>query len=170
MTPIEGLIINIAQAAQLQVEEFKRELIQQGHVDTKKLYNSIDKKVTLKIGQVIRGEISAEGYGLPLNDGVPASKVRYNPFWLMGWAGRKRPSLSEKELKSFVFAIWQKHKKEGIPTSNSRIYSRNGYRTKWIERAVKNGAKKFNAEIRKGLQKFAIDLLEQTLNEIRQGL
>lgn len=170
MTAFERLVIEISNAADTQVKAFQTEIEQQGHVDTRRLYNSIDKKILQKLGGIIRGEITTADYGLPVSDGVPAAKVNYNPFWLLGWAGRKRPELSDKELKSFVFAIWMKHKKTGIPSPGAYSFTSNGYRTKWIERGTKLNANKFNGQIRKALQRYAVDILEELLDDIRKSI
>ena len=169
MTAFELLAIRLSDALQTQVDAYKEEIAEQGHVDTGRLINSIDKKVYSKLTGLLRGEITAVGYGIPVSTGVPANKVKYNPFWLLesGWAKRKKPTLSDKELKSFVFAVWNKHKKYGIPSSGSKAYTKNGHRTKWIERGFKSNEAKFSKEISKALGKYAVDLANEILKEIQ---
>jgi hypothetical protein len=153
-------------------EAGKIELVQQGHKATGKLVNSIEEKVVEATLDKLVGVIYSEDYYIYVNDGVKASRVPFSGSrgsssnqtskyieGLLRWAQVVKPGLNEKERKSFVFAVANTHRKEGIPTSGSFSYSKNGRRTAWI----RYGFEEYVPVLENNLRLF--DLLEAILTE-----
>lgn len=121
----------------------KLELAQQGHRATGKGIESVEGVVSDITVDKLVGVIMANDYLLPVDTGVKASRIAYNPGsgtrtskyieGLIRWAGVVKPSLSPKERKSFAFAVAAKHKREGMPTRASFSFSRNGRRKDWVK-------------------------------------
>ena len=120
----------------------KKELLRQGHKATGSLIKSVEPKVASTQLTKMVGVILANDYGLIVDGGVKASRVPFSGVGgggtsqyiqaLIEWANIVRPSLTDEETKSFVFAVANTHRREGIPTNGSFSYSENGRRTEWI--------------------------------------
>jgi hypothetical protein len=135
------------------VEAVKNEYTAQGHKLTGALVDSIEAKVKeTATGAKIEGLLL--DYGIPVNTGVPRERVPYNPNKRSGAGFSKyiaglqlfaelRFRVPKKEALNIAFAIARKHKKEGIPTRKSRIYSSTGRRTG----AIQEGLQKVNDQI-----------------------
>lgn len=112
-------------------EELKKELRDQGHKDTGTLMGSIDPDITTDgLSKFI--EISMNAYAIYLNEGVKGSRVRTPIDVLQKWVER-RLGKRGKEARSIAFAIRTIQMREGMPTKNSRRYSKNGRRTGFID-------------------------------------
>lgn len=128
------------------------EITQQGHVASGKLIASVESVIQDK-GSVLVGKILLNDYSYYLDKGVKAEKIPYTRGSgkksskyiddLIAWGAIVKPSLSAKELKSFAFAVANKHKKEGNPTSGSYAFSKNGRRKAWSEFAIDNNLTAF---------------------------
>ena len=109
----------------------KKTLEDQGHKDTGALENSL--KYVLKITPTdISIDFYSLNYGQALDTGVPAKNVRYGYHHVVGWARRKHPGITDKELNKFIYSMMNVHKQEGIPTDASKRFSKTGERTGWI--------------------------------------
>ena len=115
------------------LQQLKDELMQQGHRDTGRLINSLQYQLIQESNAVV-ALFTYLQYGQYVNDGVPASKVKYPIRVLIDWARRK----GFTDPRSAAFAIRAKHKKEGIPTRGSFRFSRNGRRTQWRDHVLSN--------------------------------
>jgi len=120
----------------------KLELAEQGHRASGRGIDSIEAKITEVAITRIVGVILANDYLIPVDTGVPAARVPFSGVGgggtskyiqgLINWINIIKPGLSAPENKSFAFAIAYTHKKQGIPTSKSYAFSKNGRRTGWI--------------------------------------
>jgi hypothetical protein len=126
------------------IQDVREELAAQGHRATGRLMDTLEKQIT---ADILNGEWTAnilmEDYGRFVNDGVRANRIAYQRgsgrqssryiAGLLDWAATVRPELDEKERRSFVFAVAEKHKKEGMPTAGSYAFSTNGRRLAFTE-------------------------------------
>jgi hypothetical protein len=121
----------------------REELASQGHRVTGETERSF--KAELKVIGVYHYELTilVKTSAIILNYGVEAKRVPYTPGKprgsvskyiqaLLNWAALVKPQLSDKERKSFVFAVAKKASKEGHPTSGSYAFSKNGRRKDWL--------------------------------------
>lgn len=152
----------------------RQSLKEQGHNMTGSLSKSIDIQVkgirTLLRRIEILGFVN--DYGIPLDTGVPASRV---PFSIPGRAPRSkyiaglirfvklRRIATGKKAKSIAFAIAKTHKKQGIPSIRSRRFSKNGKRTGWITDTLDDNAEKIGNTLINILEKGADELFEQAI-------
>jgi len=127
--------------SELLLEEFRKELKDQGHNLTGKLSKSLQIRTTAGAG-----EISLIGsflrYGAAIDQGVKPERVPFTPnsgnktskyiTGLINFVKLRRIATNDAKAKSIAFAIAFKHKKEGIPTKSSYKYSSNGRRLGWI--------------------------------------
>jgi len=132
---------------EIAVEAVKLELAAQGHRLTGALIDS----VTYQVKQTATGAM-IEGllldYGIPVNTGVPASRIPYSGGRSGGGASayirglqlfaQLKFRVSKKEALSIAFAIANKHKKEGMPTQRSKRFSKTGKRTGAIQDGLQN--------------------------------
>ena len=86
-------------------------------------------------------DTTERGYGIILNRGVRPENIKY-PFARARIAGltryfKLRKGLDDKEALSAAFATAAKHKKEGMPTKDSEVFSQTGKRTQFVEDATK---------------------------------
>lgn len=137
----------------------KSELKDQGHYLTGNLESSIE-SVILDANNAIKGLIEIEEYGLIINAGVRRSRIPYNPgsgaktskyidalinyFRLRG--------LNQNNAKKAAFATANIHKREGMPTSRSSIYSKNGKRVGFIDDSILK------------IESFIEEIIERNLN------
>jgi len=149
MNPFEQIAAQIG-------EVVKRALIisytMQGHKLTSGLINSIEYQVR---AQVTSAEIDflMFDYGVILDKGVSAARIPYSPGsgaktskyidGLKQYARLRMGAATEKEAERIAFAIARKHKKEGMPTKASFVYSQTGKRTGAIDAALEDS----NAEV-----------------------
>jgi hypothetical protein len=152
MNPFEAAAQEIGKIA---VEAVKMEYAAQGHKLTGALIDSIEYQVRkTATGAAVEGIML--DYGIPVNTGVTAERIPYDPTRRTGAKVSKyiaglqlfaqlRFRVGKKEALSIAFAIARKHKQQGMPTRGSRQFSKTGRRTD----AIGEGLKKVNAEIEK---------------------
>lgn len=123
---------------------FRDELQAQGHVNTGKLYDSIDYDIQILSQQIVSG-FYFEDYGFIVDQGVKAERIPFNPGsgatsskYIQGLINffKSKGILNDKEAKSAAFATAWKHKREGMPTRTSFAYSNNGRRTGFVNRVL----------------------------------
>lgn len=143
------------EAAKILEAEIKRQLSLQGHKLTGALEASIETKVMIKDYTTARIAVLANDYALPLNDGVPATRIPFSPGsgkktskyiqGLMNFA-RLRFNLSDpSEIKGAAFAIAYKHKQQGMPTRASLQFSKTGQRKFALDEAIRDAQPKIQA-------------------------
>lgn len=159
------------QIAELLIRSIRKEFRLQGHHLTGRLSKSIRDIVALTTTGV-NIKILAEGYGVILNRGVPASRIPYTPNkrsgattskYIMGlqdFAKKVKPGLSSKQILSFAFAIARKHAKGGMPTAASRRFSKTGRRTRAIDIAFN----KVEKEIKDMVEDFTKVIIVESFN------
>jgi hypothetical protein len=176
----EALIIQrFREGLEKLVEAGKIELTQQGHRATGSLVESLEAKIISEDLDKLVGVIMAEDYGLIVDQGVKASRVPFSGTGgsgenqrskyieaLLRWAQIVRPSLREKERKSFVFAVAHKHRKEGIPTGGSFSFSQNNRRTNWIRYGIEEFVPALEGDLR--LFDLMSRILEKQIDEALQ--
>lgn len=145
MTKTESYIINgLTDYLEAIIKAAKAELIEQGHKVTGKTEASFQAVVTKTGENRYTGVIKVLESAVILNYGVAANRVPYGGGSrrggkskyiqaLLDWAANIKPNLSDKERKSFVFAVAKKATREGHPTVGSFAFTRNGRRKDWIE-------------------------------------
>lgn len=115
----------------------------QGHNLTGKFIRSLEAKAS-KIVNGIRIDVFMEDYGLITNRGVSASRIPFQPGsgkrsskYIEGLTeyAVARFRVSRQVAERIAFAIASKHRQEGMPTRNSRRFSRTGRRTEFLEDA-----------------------------------
>lgn len=122
--------------------DLKTELSAQGHHLTGALEESIASNINESTDVTL--EVKAKSYIDPLNSGVPAANIPYDPLISTGAKTSKyiqglkqfaklRFGLDDKEALNTAFAIANKHKQEGMPTKGSYAFSNTGKRTEVIE-------------------------------------
>lgn len=144
MTPEQTFDILTNEVAEIVLEAVKNEFKEQGHNMTGELMNSLKYKIKIEANKAII-EYSLYNYGMVLNYGVTPDRVPYSQG-----SGAKtskfidglkrfvklRIGKTGKEGESIAFAIARKMKKEGMPTNNSKTYSKNGRRLNWIGEGI----------------------------------
>lgn len=131
----------------LLTKSLKSYLVIQGHQLTGKLADSIEYKVVIQ-GDSLKVRFYMEKYGIFVNEGVAASRIPFSPNnpqgktsqYIQGlayYAKKRFGAVSEKEALSIAFAIAHNHKKYGMPTPASYKFSNNGFRTEFMENAIK---------------------------------
>lgn len=128
------------------------ELSAQGHNASGKLLKSIETVVEEK-GEALVGKILMNDYSIFLDKGVTADRVPYTRGSgakrskyidaLIEWSRYIKPSLAEKERKSFAFAVAHTAKQEGHPTRGSYAFSDNGRRKAFYEHSVEKNMERF---------------------------
>lgn len=158
--PIEILNDNFQKGLDYLVELDRQRLIDQGHVASGRLKNSLKTKVTFD-GRKISGDFVMLDYGITLDSGVSAANISYSPNQLKAWAKIVKPELQGQELNRFVFNVWKKHKQEGNPTRASLRFSKTGERRNWIKRGSEIANDKFDRLF--NITKFIIALLDESV-------
>lgn len=141
------------------------ELTKQGHILTGKLRDSIE----LVSRETARGfEIDGLflSYGLPINTGVPGSRIPYSPgsgrkrskyiAGLIDFVRKRRLATKESEVKGIAFAIARKQKQQGQPTRGSFRFSKNGRRSNWVDVGLKG--------VEQDIEKMIIDIWTEEIN------
>ena len=129
MTAADLLFINLNKATSYAIELFREELRGQGHRSSGRLEESFAKVIEIKVNEA-KGIITAEEYGIYLDKGVAANKVKYAVDVLFPWIKRIKPGISVSEMTSLAYAIRAVHKKKGIPASKFNSVFKPGYSTK----------------------------------------
>lgn len=156
-------------------DEGRMELARQGHKATGKLINSLEARITSDDVDRLVGVILSNDYGLIVDQGVKPSRIPFGGSGspgatskyiqgLFNWVAVIKPGLSQGERRSFVFAIANTHKKEGMPTRGSYAFSQNGRRKSWI----KYGLESSEEQVERDLRLFAILSLsfEQAIDNV----
>lgn len=145
MSAKDRIVLAFEKALDRMAQRGKAELKAQGHVASGRGLESIEGIRQNRGLNVLIGVIMAEDYLVPISTGVPAEKIPYSRSGnggtseyitkLLEWADLVKPSLSESERRSFVFAVANKAKQTGHPTPGSLSFSSNGRRTGWIDKS-----------------------------------
>lgn len=118
----------------------------QGHQYTGTLAESIGFDVNItEEGMTI--SFYSEKYGIYVNKGVTAARIPFGGRTgrggtskyiqaLIGYAKGKLGIGNDKEAARVAFKIAYAHKKGGMPTEKSRVFSKNGQRTNFIQNAL----------------------------------
>lgn len=164
----------VKRSAEHLIDMMKEELEDQGHNLTGFLSDSIVYKVT-EIPDGFKASIYVQDYGIPLNTGVKANRI---PYMRGSGAGKSKyiEGLTQfallrhlasnlREAKQVAFAIANKHKKEGMPTRDSYVFSANGRRKDWINVVAEQQEdvikKAMMSELKKGLYHEVYKKLKQ---------
>jgi|GEM_PF-4083081 len=111
----------------------RKTLDDQGHRATGRLINSLKSEVIISSNKVKLNQYM-EKYGRYVDTGF---QFRIGiTRWLevaKDWGRAVKPQLDDNELKQFLSAVWAKARKENVPTSGSRSFSKTGVRKDWIK-------------------------------------
>lgn len=145
-------------------EIFRKSLKDQGHVLTGTLLRSI-KALSVEANGIIAAYIEMEDYFEVVDKGVSSNNIPFNPG-----SGNKTSKyinalirffklrgLSNKRAKSAAFATAYVHKREGMPTKRSSVFSVNGRRTGFVSKNINAVNKKF------------IELIDNKVNDLLFG-
>lgn len=123
------------------IKEIAEEWNAQGHDLNGKFRKGMRHRIT-QDGDITKIEIidtTDSSYGKILDDGVAASQIKFPfaPARIKGLTlyAKLRMGASDKDAVSIAYAIATKHAKEGMPLPGTRIYSKTGERTKFVEGA-----------------------------------
>jgi hypothetical protein len=134
------------------IEVIADEWIKQGHdmdgTAISKLFHTVEEYGAETIIKIWDG--TSRGYMGILDKGVRANKIPYTPGerradkseYIKGlirfFKHPSRGGLSDEEAVSAAFATAAKHKKEGMPTQDSRRFSTTGKRIHFVSDATRN--------------------------------
>lgn len=149
MSDLLNIIPRFKNAMEALSDSGKREFIAQGHRASGKGIASFEVVTTQGLDKLI-GFILVNDYLVPVDTGVSASRVPYRRGsgvgkskyiqGLLDWADIVKPGLTDKARLSFVFAVANTHKREGIPSNGSYAFTSNGRRTEWIKNSFETQA------------------------------
>lgn len=144
---IEQALEQIADAILASMREL---LALQGHNLTGALSSSLRSKIKTT-AQEWNIDFLGLTYGKFVNNGVSAARIPFGKNTgakkskyiegLINFASKKF-LVSKKEATSIAFAIARKHKREGMPSLGSFLYSKTGKRTEFIQDALKENEQK----------------------------
>lgn len=175
---IEALLKkDLAELADFMVTDLKRELIDQGHVMTGRMRDSID-LLAIKASQgSVEAFVEMENYFGALDQGVRGSRIPFHPgsgrktskyidglvnFWMI------KRGLSKEEATRAAFATAHKHKKEGMPSQSSWQFASNGRRLEFITRTIEES--KHYDGFENNIQNQLEDVAERILDEFELSL
>lgn len=113
------------------VVEFARELSAQGHRAAGRLIQSLESKVVIQPTGLFL-EISFFDYGLFVDRGRKPGGKKVPIAALIEWIKERAIANGQRDIKRIAFAIQTNIWKFGIPTPNSKKFSRSGKRTGWF--------------------------------------
>lgn len=130
------------------MDEIQTELREQGHMNTGELYNSVGGSISqIPDGAVVNIEMN--DYHVYVEKGVRAGRIPFGGKSRGAKTSRyiqgliqffRNKGLSEKEAKGAAFATAKTHAREGMPTSGSYRFSKNGRRLKFIDESTRASA------------------------------
>lgn len=147
----------------------KKRIVIQGHKGSGRLIRSIEIQVNIKSNEM-EGLILLNDYARYIESGVQANKIPFRGVRGRGGTSKyiqglfqhwRRLGLGQGEALRAAFATAYVHRREGMPTRESKRFSRdkNGARTGFIGRTVQENEKRLIAEIeQKTLELFNIKL------------
>lgn len=156
------------------ITDLKRELIDQGHILTGALRDSIELVSLIKTKDSTEAIVMLERYYEALETGVPARSIKFQRgsgkghsryidalvrFWEI------KAGLSGDEALRAAFALATKHKKEGMPTQSSWKYSANKRRLAFFSHVIDNSKHVDNFEDR--LQLALEDVAERLFDKFQ---
>lgn len=166
---VNDLIISGMEAA---LKESSKEVIKQielqNFIHKGSLIKSV-RPIVKDMKKIIRGFITMNPYGFILNKGVSPGNVPYSGSHgkggvskyiqaLIYWA-RSKFGLSLRNATSRAFAIANVHKKQGIASRNSIVFSKNGKRKGFINDAVSEIADNIGLLFKKNVANPAFQML-----------
>ncbi len=166
---LEGIDILAEKIGRLALEAVALEWRNQGHELTGNAVKQL-KAVTVPSsgGVLVQGFIV--DYMANLNQGVPASKIPYNPgsgarssqyiSGLIDYARKRMGASSDREAEEIAHKIASRHKREGMPTINSARFSKSGKRTGFIEQALTDVEPKLAALIETAVEAAFTQVIE----------
>ena len=164
ITPLqEAKIVSILSKGANEVINYdKLTLDIQGHKDTGKLERSLEYKISFTSAGISIDFCSAL-HGAFMDKGVKAKRINVGYHHLIGWARRKKPGLSNREINSFVFAVIATMKKQGMPTKGSKAYSKTGERKHWVRIGTKFTRQNFDDLF--DIDDILFEMLDDALSE-----
>lgn len=140
-------------------KELRKELKQQGHVNTGALRDSIVYEVKYT-DRGFTATMYAADYAIIVDLGVKANRIPYSgrsgnggtSLYIQGLVSFfQRKGLGEKEALGAAFATAKVHSRDGMPSRASFRFSRNGRRTGFVTEVINGKTEKLGALIREGI-------------------
>ena len=144
------------------VDKFREELIEQGHDNTGRLFETM----RFETNGVDTINIFMQDYAKYVDSGIRPGKL-VSVYALIEWVEQKGIATGEKEIKNAAFAIRRKIMNEGSPTSNAFNFSENGRRTGFIQAVISAEQKKALTLIRKELGRFSSGFFDNVIKRNR---
>lgn len=169
---LDNFETDLLELTEFMINDLKKELIDQGHVMTGRMRDSIE-LAQIKASQgSIEALVELENYFEVLDQGVRANRIPFHPgsgrksskyidglvnFWMI------KKGLSKDEATRAAFATARKHKKEGMPTQSSWQSSSNGRRLEFFTRTLddSNNYGKFEGNIQNQLENVSTRILNE---------
>lgn len=128
MAAIDNLIDRFEKGIKIISKAMQDEFIAQGHSTSGSTIKSFEERVRKDFKGLV-GEILVASHAIFVDKGT---KPHRPPFGaIFKWTKDVAPGLSDKERRSFAFAVINKIEAEGTPTSGSYSFSSNGRRTEF---------------------------------------
>jgi hypothetical protein len=144
---------NFKDANELIADQVKQELRDQGHYLTGALEASFKEEEIVEAGNIIL-RATAVGYLDQLEHGVPADRIQLTEGYfqnLKKWVRQRGMGSSEFEVSQIAAAIFTKWKKEGMPTENSKAFSKTGKRIEAVRDAFHDNETAINSAVDKAV-------------------
>lgn len=169
-----GVIHGLNKIGDMLVDALAFEFSEQGHNNTGAGIESIVYAVQ-RFGNAYQLDLMFEKYLIYQDKGVSANRIPFQIgsgkkqsryiIALTKWVMSRGMSNNEKAAKSIAFAIARTHKKEGMPTQGSYLYSRNGRRKYFF---TENYAfEKVPEAVEAIMSDWALSVLEDVINETK---
>lgn len=152
--------------------KLKEEFVGQGHHLTGAFEGSLHGTV-LNTGMKtqLRGQMAS--YGIFVNTGVNASRIPYNEGSGAGTSKYitalinywKLRGLNEKEATRAAFATAKTHKKEGMPSAGSYMFSSTGQRKSFITIVKTESGPEVNKQMMGGLNNIVRTIFNETKSQ-----
>lgn len=151
-------------------EALIKELVKQGHVVTGELLDSIEVKVDQRISKDLSITGSFFDYGIPLDTGVPAENIPFNPgsgagksLYIEGltrWVQLKGFESDAKDALGIAFAIAHTHKRLGMPVDKSKIG--------WMTKTLNTNEGRILADVERAINRNMNVLIDNIARDAQQ--
>lgn len=150
-----------------------KELLDQGHKATGRLYKSVKVAVLERVNEwILEGSFNGR-YGNYLDTGIRANRWRRSASRahvdaIIRWIKVKSIRPRRGTVENFAWAIVKSRPKIGYPSPNSRRFSRNGRITKWQTYTLKKEESKIEKQISEASEIGIALVLDDLINKIER--
>jgi len=158
MSAFDRLVRRFRKGLEVVVDAMKAEFIAQGHNASGETIKSFEVRIKKDFEDLI-GEIWVAKHAVFTDSGTRPHRPPFKAIF--EWSKHVMPGLSEKERRSFSFAVINKISKEGTPTRGSYSFSQNGRRKEFSKHAVDSAQQEFEEKL--DYLQFLIELGDEAL-------